>query len=102
MLADRPSIPGEPTGTDVPSPASSEPSQRRDLVVVNPGKNARTPKPQSRLTDALFLAHMFATKFKAPQTCEKRRADPAEASARYRKADKKPAARSGRIFSKKI
>jgi hypothetical protein len=34
--------------------------------------------------DAAFLAHLIATKAHAPQTREKRRAEPAEALAAYR------------------
>jgi hypothetical protein len=73
---------------------------RRDLVVVNPKQTQRAGKP-SRYADALFLAHMFASKFDAPQQREKRRADPADANASYRKGDRKPA-RLGRLLSKKV
>lgn len=72
---------------------------RRALVVINPVVTERHVR--SRLTDAVFLAHMFATKFRAPQTCEKRRAEPDDANASYRKANQ-PAARTGRIVSRKI
>jgi hypothetical protein len=73
---------------------------RRDLVVVNPKQTPPKGKP-SRYGDALFLAHMFASKFDAPQQREKRRADPADANASYRNGDRQPA-KPGRILSKKI
>lgn len=72
----------------------------RDLVVVNPKQTTRKG-PRSRYADALFLAHVFATKFDAPQTRQKRRADPAEANASYRKGAKRPA-RHGYTVSKKV
>jgi hypothetical protein len=72
----------------------------RDLAVVNPKQTAPKAKP-SRYADALFLAHVFASKFDAPQQREKRRAEPADANASYRKSAKKPA-KLGRVLSKKI
>lgn len=74
-------------------------SSSRALVVINPVTTERHAR--SRLADAMFLAHMFATKFRAPQTCEKRRAAPADAEASYRKTTQ-PAVRTGRIVSRKI
>ena len=38
----------------------------RDVVVVNPKRTAPNKQP-SRYADALFLAHVFASKFGAPQ-----------------------------------
>ena len=52
----------------------------RDVVVVNPKRTVPNKQP-SRYADALFLAHVFASKFDAPQQREKRRADPADANA---------------------
>ncbi len=75
-------------------------SGRRDLVVVNPKSTPHKGKP-SRYADALFLAHMFASKFDAPQQREKRRADPADANASYRKSTRQPG-RPGRVLSKKV
>jgi phage protein D len=72
----------------------------RDLVVVNPKQTAPKGKP-SRYADALFLAHVFASKFDAPQQREKRRAEPADANASYRKSAKPPA-KLGRVLSKKV
>ena len=75
-------------------------SERRDLVVVNPKETPHKGK-RSRYADTLFLAHMFASKFDAPQQREKRRADPADANASYRKGAKRPA-KTGRVLSKKV
>ncbi len=75
------------------------PSERRELVALEPAEPRG--KPQSRLADALFLAHLFATRFQAPQTREKRRAEPGEASASYRGAAQH-AAPAGRTLSRKI
>jgi hypothetical protein len=72
----------------------------RDLIVVNPKQTPPKGKP-SRYADALFLAHVFASKFAAPQQREKRRADPADANASYRKSAKRPV-KTGRVLSKKI
>ena len=79
--------------------------ERRDLVVVNPKitpdrTTPRSGKP-SRYADVLFLAHMFASKFDAPQQREKRRADPADANASYRRSARVPG-KTGRVLSKKI
>ncbi len=109
MLADRirrtptGSLPGEgrsdPAGDPVPDNAAAD-ATSRDLVVVNPKQTAPKAKP-SRYADALFLAHVFASKFDAPQQREKRRADPADANASYRKSAKRPA-KLGRVLSKKV
>lgn len=76
------------------------PSNRRDVIVVNPKETRRTGKP-SRYAGALFLAHMFAAKFDVPQQREKRRADPADANAIYRDIGKR-LVKAGRVLSKKI
>jgi phage protein D len=87
------------TETNAAAEAASACSSR-DLVVVNPKQTSPKGKP-SRYADALFLAHVFASKFDAPQQREKRRADPADANASYRKSGKLPA-KLGRVLSKKI
>ena len=70
-------------------------------LVPTDASEANKPLTRSRLIDTLFLAHLFATRFQEPQTREKRRADPADANASYRKSAK-PAAKKGRFLSKKI
>lgn len=82
-----------------PDRDSTDKAQQRALVSVN---QETTERPgRVRLSDAVFLAHMIATKVRAPQTCEKRRADPDDANASYRQATQ-PIARTGRIISRKI
>jgi hypothetical protein len=80
--------------------SASSGSARRDLVPVSE-TIANKPLTRSRLSDSLFVAHLFATRFQEPQTREKRRADPADANASYRNSAKRPA-RTGRFLSKKI
>jgi hypothetical protein len=89
----------DPADDAVPDNAAAK-AGSRDLAVVNPKRTAPKGKP-SRYADALFLAHVFASKFDAPQQREKRRADPADANASYRKSGKKPA-KLGRVLSKKV
>jgi hypothetical protein len=80
---------------------SEEPAAgRREVAVVNTTQTAPKGKP-SRYADALFLAHAFASKFDVPQQREKRRAEPGEANASYRKSAKRPA-KLGRVISKKV
>lgn len=76
--------------------------QRRDLVLVGPAAKGERPRPRSRLLDALFVAHMVATRFQAPQTRAKRRADPADASASYRSTAKGRKPQTGLVVSRKV
>jgi hypothetical protein len=55
--------------------------QGRALVVT---EAAALTKPAGRPRQATFLAHLIATKEQAPQTRERRRAEPTEAIAAYR------------------
>ena len=57
--------------------------ESRALVVTSP---VTPPSKQSSHRQATFLAHLIATKEHAPQTCERRRAEPSEAHAAYRRA----------------
>ncbi len=54
--------------------------QGRALVATEPA----APAPVARPRQACFLAHLIATKEQAPQTRERRRAEPTEAIAAYR------------------
>ena len=77
---------GRPGGGDR-RPAATAPSAgtaSRALTVIS-APAPREPAPRTR-GDAAFLAHLIATKAQAPQTREKRRAEPAEALAAYRAA----------------
>ena len=59
-------------------------SESRALVVTAPAAAIATRTTHRQAT---FLAHLIATKEHAPQTCERRRAEPHEALAAYRAAD---------------
>lgn len=100
MVADRDSEKSRNTASTAPSRDDAEKPQGRALVPLDADKPNK-PLTRSRLTDSLFLAHLFATRFQEPQTREKRRAEPSDANASYRKSDKRPA-RTGRFLSKKI
>ena len=101
MLADRTKSNRDASqAADPVRDTSASESERRDLIVVNPKETPRKGK-RSRYADTLFLAHMFASKFDAPQQREKRRADPADANASYRKGAKRPV-KTGRVLSKKV
>ncbi len=69
-------------------PTSGTPARRdsesRALVVTAPAAIHATAAIHRQ---AAFLAHLIATKDHAPQTRERRRADPGEALAAYRTAD---------------
>ena len=97
MLPDR-------TRRDDDAPRAAAPlrveQETRDLAVVNKKQTKPAGKP-SRYGDALFVAHLFASKFDAPQQRDKRRADPADANTSYRKSATRPAA-TGRVLSKKV
>lgn len=73
-------------GSRMQEEASPEPTRAaagRALVTLAP---AVTPPPSLNYREASFLAHLIATKDQAPQTRERRRADPSEAIAAYRAA----------------
>ncbi|MGD9924551.1 MAG: hypothetical protein AB7V13_24360 [Pseudorhodoplanes sp.] len=99
-------MPADKTKRDADAPVQADPvrdkakADSRDLIAVNEKSTPRKPRP-SRYADTLFLAHVFASKFDAPQQREKRRADPADANASYRKTAKRPV-KTGRVLSKKV
>jgi hypothetical protein len=95
LPVERRSDAADEAGAETPASAG-----QRELAVVNHRQTPPKAKP-SRYADALFLAHVFASKFDVPQQREKRRADPADANASYRKSAKKPA-KPGRVLSKKV
>ena len=59
-------------------------SVSRALTVVAPAKRALPPSIGSHRTSAAFLAHLIAVDQQAPQTRERRRADPGQAIGAYR------------------
>jgi hypothetical protein len=74
-----------PTGSfgqnGAPDHSNDGKPQSRALVAT---VRAITPEPAARPRQAAFLAHLIATKHQAPQTRERRRAEPHEAIAAYR------------------
>lgn len=69
------------TLTDDAPPAVERERESRALMVTAP---AVSPPPPANYREASFLAHLIATKNHAPQTRERRRAEPNEAIAAYR------------------
>jgi hypothetical protein len=70
-------------GTALPDVEQDDASHA--LVVLAPAEIPE--KAPTSYRKAEFLAHLIATKEHLPQTCERRRADPAEAIAAYSTAD---------------
>lgn len=58
-------------------------SESRALIATTPPPAYEAP---ANFREAAFLAHLIATKDRAPQTRERRRAEPSEAMAAYRAA----------------
>jgi hypothetical protein len=85
------------------SAAAADPvlSQRRDLVRIEPVAPASShfaqPRPQ-----AAFLAHLLAVAQHAPQTQEKRRAEPQVAIGHYTAAGKAAPARPGHTLKRAV
>ena len=75
----------QPTGgfmhDGAPDHSHDHKPQSRALVAA---ATAVTTEPVARPRQATFLAHLIATKEQAPQTRERRRAEPTEAIAAYR------------------
>lgn len=70
------------------TPRHEEPvaaAESRALVALTP---AAAPSQPVAYRNAVFLAHLIATKEQAPQTRERRRAEPSDAIAAYRAAAK--------------
>jgi hypothetical protein len=72
----------------------------RALVPVGPSQGAAIDPAGSR-PSAVFLAQLIATAQQAPQTRQRRRAEPTEASAVY-EAGSVPAARTGRAVCRSM
>jgi hypothetical protein len=78
--------------------AKAPASPCRALVAVSPVKPRESlrPKPAARAS-AAFLAHLIATAEGMPQTCEKRRLAPEEASQLYAAAQARTQPRRARV-----
>jgi hypothetical protein len=80
----------------------AEPSPRRDLVAMAPVQPASSPHLARPRPQAAFLAHLLAVAQHAPQTQEKRRAEPKEALNRYAAAGKAAPASPGRTLKRAV
>lgn len=80
----------------------AELSSRRDLVAVTPVQPASSPHLARPRPQAAFLAHLLAVAQRAPQTQEKRRAEPQEAVNRYAAAGKAAPASPGRSLKRAV
>ena len=77
------------------TPREPKVSASRALIALTPVAPSETPVRGRARADAGFLAHLIATDQKAPQTRERRRAEPAEVIAAYAAANAAPAALAG-------
>jgi hypothetical protein len=101
--------PSEPAAAACPRLAQVEvqaatlaglPQPGRALVLVGSGPDAAVDQAGSR-PSAAFLAQLIATAQRAPQTRQRRRAEPSEVSTVYAAASA-PAARTGRAVSRSM
>jgi hypothetical protein len=74
------------------TPREPKVSGSRALIPLTPVAPSETPVRGRTRADAGFIAQLIATDQKAPQTRERRRAEPAEAIAAYAAANAAPAA----------
>ena len=100
MIELRPIRGGDVSQQDRRPPAEAETSECRALVAVSPVKSAETMRraPAVRASSA-FLAHLIATAEGLPQTREKRRLEPQEASRLYAAAQTAVRLRRARLAS---
>jgi hypothetical protein len=75
-------------------------AQGRALIAIEAPHRDERAAPSIRHPSAPFLAHLIATRMQAPQTRERRRAEPAQASAVYRSMTKPVTQR--RMFGARI
>lgn len=76
-------------------------SQCREIVALEPLADAPAHLSQSR-PQAAFVAHLIATAHHAPQTREKRRAEPQEAVGRYAATGQPRQTKPGGSFKRAI
>jgi hypothetical protein len=70
------------------------------LIAIEPARRSEQDWHPARHPAAPFVAHLIATRMQAPQTRERRRAEPDEAIAVYRSMTK-PAAQK-RVFGTRV
>ena len=98
-------IAAAPAGPSVRRQASQgagpvEGSGSRALIAVTPAYRSDSAPTSSRRPSVNFLAHLIATAQQAPQTRERRRAEPEVVIASYRAAAATPAVPAGRILAR--
>ena len=75
-------------GAGEPREAEAPETEGRDLVTIEPAAPSERALRVTRYPAASFLAQLIATRAQAPQTRERRRDEPEEASAVYRSMTK--------------
>jgi hypothetical protein len=80
--------------------AASPEAQGAALVAIEPPHRHERFPQSARHPLAPFVAHLLATRMQAPQTRERRRAEPEEANAVYRSMTKPVASR--RVFGTQV
>jgi hypothetical protein len=81
---------------------TADTAPRTDLLCVNAASPARAPLRTHPRPQAAFLAHLIAMAQRAPQTLDKRRADPREAIDRYAAAAKAAPGRPGHVLKRAV
>jgi hypothetical protein len=71
-------IAGAPSPADPRAPVESQAAQSRALIRIGP-----VPRSETRRPGAAFLAQLIACKRRMPQTRERRRAEPRDATDTY-------------------
>ena len=77
-----------PRGANGPHDGAAPEAQERALIPIEAPYRDERAKHSTRHASAPFLAHLIATRMQAPQTRERRRADPDEAIEVYRSMTK--------------
>jgi hypothetical protein len=99
MIELRPIRGGDVSQQDRRPPAEAETSACRALVAVSPVKPREPMLRAPARSSAAFIAHLIATAEGLPQTREKRRLDPQEASRLYGAAQGAVQLRRARLAS---
>ena len=99
MIELRPIRGGDVSQQDRRQPAEPETSACRALVAVSPVKPREPVRQAPARSSAAFIAHLIATAEGLPQTREKRRLEPQEASRLYGAAQSAVRLRRARLAS---
>jgi hypothetical protein len=99
MIELRPIRGGDVSPQDRRATAEIELSASRELVTISPVKPSEPMRQAPARSSAAFLAHLIATAEGLPQTREKRRLEPEEASRLYGAAKASTQLRRARLAS---